>query len=270
MKNLGLMQGRLIPDENGKIQSFPRSNWRLEFPILKELGINYLEWTLDFDELWKNPILNPNSLEEIRALCEFNQVKIHSATADNLMQAPIHKSYNLHTTSVQECIDFLAHLNDAGIRTVIWPLVDSGNLDSKEEFERFIELFEPISNFLKKVRIRIAFETDLPPEYNLRLITEIKCESVGINLDIGNTASYGGTTSREFEVLGSLIQHVHVKDRQFRGKTVPLGSGDVDWIDTMNALNSNYRGIRVLQTARKLDNIQAIREYLNFCEKVGL
>jgi sugar phosphate isomerase/epimerase len=89
-------------------------------------------------------------------------------------------------------------------------------------------------------------------------------------LDIGNTASYGGKTSREFDILGSLIQHVHVKDRIFRGTTVPLGSGDVDWVDTAGSMKLNYKGIRILQTARKTDNIQAIREYLRFCEKVGL
>jgi hexulose-6-phosphate isomerase len=270
MNILGVMQGRLIPDENGKIQSFPRINWRLEFPILKELGLNYLEWTLDHNELWKNPILTPKGLLEIRELGERNHVEIYSATADNLMQAPIHKLKTGLATTTQECIEFLALLDDAGIQVVVWPLVDSGNLDSKEEFEKFIELFEPISKSLEKKRIRIVFETDLTPEYSLKLIQEINSNSVGINLDIGNTASYGGKTSREFDILGSLIQHVHVKDRIFRGTTVPLGSGDVDWVDTAGSMKLNYKGIRILQTARKTDNIQAIREYLRFCEKVGL
>ena len=270
MNNLGVMQGRLIPDENGKIQSFPKLNWRLEFPILKELGLNYLEWTLDHDELWKNPILTLKGLLEIRELSEQNHVEIYSATADNLMQAPIHKSNKGLATTTQECIEFLSLLNDAGVQVVVWPLVDSGNLASKEEFEKFIELFGLISTSLEKTKIRIAFETDLTPEYNSKLCQEINSSLVGINLDIGNTASYGNKTSREFIILGSLIKHVHVKDRIIRGPTVPLGSGDVDWADTTESMRLNYRGVRVLQAARKTNNIQAIQDYMRFCEKVGL
>ena len=270
MNLLGVMQGRLIPDENGRIQSFPKKNWRFEFPILNELGINFLEWTLDHEGLWDNPILTQDGLSEVRELCEFHQVKVYSATADNLMQAPIHKSNNGLMTTINDCIEFLALLDRAGIEIMVWPLVDSGNLESREEFKKFVELFETISNSLETKNLRIAFETDLPPEYGLRLIREIGSKSVGINLDIGNTASYGGTTSREFEIMGNIIQHVHVKDRIFRGTTVPLGSGDVDWVETSNSMKLHYAGVRILQTARREDNVQAIRDYLEFCEKVGL
>lgn len=270
MNSLGVMQGRLIPDENGKIQSFPRKNWREEFPILKELGINFLEWTLDYDGLWENPILTEDGLLEIQELCESYRVKIYSATADNLMQAPIHKSNNGLTTTIEDCIEFLASLDRARIKIMVWPLVDSGNLESKEEFKEFIELFKPISKSLTTKNLKIVFETDLPPEYGLKLVKEIDSNSIGINLDIGNTASYGGTTSREFEILGKLIQHVHIKDRIFRGPTVPLGFGDVNWTETSASMKLHYTGVRVLQTARREDNIKAIKEYLTFCRKVGL
>ena len=140
MNFLGVMQGRLIPDENARIQSFPKKNWRLEFPILNELGINFLEWTLDHEGLWNNPILTKDGVSEIRELCESYQVKVISATADNLMQAPIHKSINGLKTTVSNCIEFLDMLDCAGIEIVVWPLVDSGNLKSREEFEKFVEL----------------------------------------------------------------------------------------------------------------------------------
>lgn len=270
MKFLGVMQGRLIPDENGRIQSFPKKNWRLEFPILKELGINFLEWTLDHDELWDNPILTQFGVSEVRQLCESYQVKVYSATADNLMQAPIHKSVHGLMTTIEDCIEFLALLDHAGIEIVVWPLVDSGNLNSREELEKFVELFQPISKSIETKNLRIVFETDLPPEYSLKLIRKINSESVGINLDIGNVASYGGTTSREFDILGNLIKHVHVKDRIFRGTTVPLGSGDVNWVETSEVIKFHYKGVGILQTARKQDDVQAIRDYLEFCKKVGL
>lgn len=270
MGRVGIMQGRLIPDENNRIQSFPRTNWRKEFPIMETIGLSLLEWTFDYENLWENPILTSNGFLEVKELSEQHKVQVLSATADNLMQAPIHKLNNNLSTSVEDCINFLGLLASTDIQIVVWPLVDGGNLNSKKEFDTFVEKFEPVARSIENMKIKVIFETDLPPEYNLRLIYGISSKSVGINLDIGNTASYGYKTSREFEVLGDWIQHVHIKDRTFRGGTVPLGSGDVDWIDTVQAIQSSYSGNLILQTARKPDHVHAIREYLDFCEKVGL
>lgn len=270
MKNLGVMQGRLIPDENSRIQSFPRQNWRLEFSLLESLGFGYLEWTLDHNELWKNPLLTVSGLREIHELCDIHKIQVKSVTADNLMQAPIHKKNSSPSTSIEECINFIGLLEEANIEILVWPLVDSGSLSSNYEFEKFIELMDPIKKFLSDKKIMIAFETDLPPEYNSKLLSKIQSSNIGINYDIGNTASYGFSASREFEILGNSILHVHVKDRLFRGPTVPLGDGDVDWQQTVNAIKSHFKGILILQAARKPDELQTIKEYINFCERIGL
>ena len=57
LKNkLGVMQGRLSPIINGKIQSFPWQNWKNEFYDLYDLNINLVEWTIDQENLYENPI----------------------------------------------------------------------------------------------------------------------------------------------------------------------------------------------------------------------
>ena len=43
MKNLGFMQGRLVPQEKGIIQSFPWSSWEDEFKIANKIGLNLME-----------------------------------------------------------------------------------------------------------------------------------------------------------------------------------------------------------------------------------
>ena len=58
MKNLGFMQGRLVPDERNKIQSFPWQNWKKEFQLAKKLKLNIMEWTIDYENSQKNPINN--------------------------------------------------------------------------------------------------------------------------------------------------------------------------------------------------------------------
>ncbi len=54
----GIMQGRLSPLIKKKIQAFPVKYWQKEFQKLKKLGINLLEWTLDYKNLNKNPLIS--------------------------------------------------------------------------------------------------------------------------------------------------------------------------------------------------------------------
>ena len=65
LRKIGVMQGRLSPMDNGLIQCFPWNNWRDEFRIANKLNINLIEWTLDFDTVFINPILNKKFTNEI-------------------------------------------------------------------------------------------------------------------------------------------------------------------------------------------------------------
>ena len=56
--NIGFMQGRLSPIIDGKIQSFPWGNWESEIVDAIDLGINIMEWTLDQNNLYENPLMN--------------------------------------------------------------------------------------------------------------------------------------------------------------------------------------------------------------------
>ena len=41
---IGIMQGRLVPKEGGRFQSFPAQRWRDEFANAREAGIANIEW----------------------------------------------------------------------------------------------------------------------------------------------------------------------------------------------------------------------------------
>ena len=56
LSNLGCMQGRLSTMINNKIQSFPSRYWKEEFSHAKNLGLKFIEWTLDYDQIFTNPI----------------------------------------------------------------------------------------------------------------------------------------------------------------------------------------------------------------------
>ena len=58
MLEIGFMQGRLVDQVNGKIQAFPKDNWEQEIEIAYENKFSLMEWTLDQDDLYENPLMN--------------------------------------------------------------------------------------------------------------------------------------------------------------------------------------------------------------------
>ena len=52
MKEIGIMQGRLLPPVGEHIQAFPAKSWREEFAIARECGLGMIEWIFEGND-WK-------------------------------------------------------------------------------------------------------------------------------------------------------------------------------------------------------------------------
>jgi len=119
---LGFMQGRLSPLVDGKIQAFPWNSWQSEFPAAQNLGLGLIEWTLDQDRLYQNPLMTPQGQLDIRRLCEAHHLVIPSLTGDCFMQAVIGEMF---TTSLT--LTFLNSLRKEGFaggrKITMWILV---------------------------------------------------------------------------------------------------------------------------------------------------
>jgi hexulose-6-phosphate isomerase len=101
----------------------------------------------------------------------------------------------------------------------------------------------------------VCFESDYKPKKLKKFIEEFPKNMFGINYDIGNSASLGFLPLEEILSYGNRILNVHVKDRKYKGATVPLGEGDADFEAIFKLLyNSDYRGNYILQTARAQNN----------------
>ena len=55
MHEIGIMQGRLSPMLNNKIQAFPWDNWENEIVEASRNNFSLMEWTLDDERLFENP-----------------------------------------------------------------------------------------------------------------------------------------------------------------------------------------------------------------------
>ena len=73
---IGFMQGRLCNPIDGCIQAFPWQDWKLEFPLAESIAISAMEWTLDYDQLYDNPLMTEEE-REINTLSSFTRLKYH-------------------------------------------------------------------------------------------------------------------------------------------------------------------------------------------------
>ena len=88
---VGIMQGRLVPPHEGRIQSFPRERWRDEFPLAAAADLDAIEWIFDVFGLEANPIAADAGLEDVNALSARTGVGVRSVCADYFMDAPLHR-----------------------------------------------------------------------------------------------------------------------------------------------------------------------------------
>ena len=259
INRIGFMQGRLSERVDGKIQAFPWRDWEREFPAAAAIDLHLMEWTLDQDRLYENPLMTADGQERIRALCRHHDISISSLTGDCFMQAPFWKEEGVARTNLQR--DFLAigsACAQVGIQMIVVPLVDNGSLDTLEQEDVLVKFLLKQQPFLDQHRLQVIFESDFTPPILARFINRLPVELFGINYDIGNSAALGFSPVEEFAAYGKRIFNVHVKDRVLGGTTVPLTTGNADFDSVFAALSQiSYQGNFILQTARAVDGNHA-------------
>jgi len=267
MKNsIGVMQGRLLPKYNGLYQAHPKGYWQDEFFIAKGLGLDCIEFILDFKDAEENPLLNPAGLEEIIYISSATGVSIESICADYFMEAPLHSE---NETNVEKSIDVLNRLifnaNILGVKDIVIPCVDQSSLRINGGIERFTLNISRLTNNIEKRNINLSLETDLPPRDFVNLLDAINSKNVTVNYDIGNSASLGYNPVDELDAYGDRITDIHIKDRTLAGGSVILGSGGANFEVFFNKLKEfNYKGIFIMQAYRDDEGLEVFKKQFNW------
>ena len=260
INKIGVMQGRLTPMIDNKIQSFPKKNWQKEFRLAKKLNLNYIEWTLDYKDIFLNPICVKTDINKISLLKKKYSIKIISLTGDCFMQKPFWKVKK----SIKLIEDFKRIIRACGalkIKYIVIPIVDRGKIQKKSQEIKLINELRKLNNFLKANRVNILFESDYNPKLLLKFINKLDKSIYGINYDVGNSASLDYDIDKEFKYYGKRIKNIHIKDRQIYGSTVRLGMGNVNFKKLFtNIKKINYKGALILQTARAVNSNNDVKE----------
>lgn len=229
----GIVQGRLT--ESQELQAFPK-DWQREFYIAEAIGLDYVELISERLHNTNNPIWSTN----INIL-------------DRILNVPV------------ICNDYIINhslKDDAGARLWTYRLIEQANLINcglvvlpmYEESENVTtDIISEVELYAAKNNTSIALET-----------TE-NDSPFNIAYDTGNRVAEGLNLALDIKMLGKRIVHVHIKDKDWRGNNVLLGTGMVNFKEVCQALKDiGYDGTMTFETVRGKDPIRTAKYNLEF------
>jgi len=252
MTLIGIMQGRMVPPTDNRIQCFPRERWADEFELAAQAGLDCLEWIYDLYGADVNPLATDPGMEKLREFSRQHKVRILSICADYFMDKPLVRASQ---AELEDRLGTLYWLMERGrllgINRMVIPFVDASRIDTQAEFDGVAALLKRILEETRETGIEIHLETSLTPARFAELLARLPDPRLKVNYDSGNSSSLGYAPREEFAAYGGRVGSVHIKDRLFGASTVPLGTGDADFVALAESLRKvTYKGDFILQVAR--------------------
>jgi hexulose-6-phosphate isomerase len=266
---IGIMQGRLSPRIDGKIQAYPANTWQKEFEIAQEIGYAAIEWIVE-KPVEINALMTDSGKAEIKKVIASTGVRIDYVCADIFMQQPlVRMTEEIKSQNKEYLASILKNAKEVGAIGVEIPFVDNSTIKNEIEKQEFIEVMQDAFKQAKDMDLKISLETDLPPIDFKVLLENIDLGFVQANYDIGNSASLGFDPKEELEAYGLKILNVHVKDRKLGSTTVPLGTGNAKIDYVLQKLNEiGYSGGLTMQAARGENDVETAKEQLKYVKTI--
>lgn len=248
MNGVGIMQGRLSPALDGRIQAFPADSWRAEFPRARDAGLACIEWIYELPAEERNPLSTLAGVEEIRGVADAAGVSVSSVCADYYMSVRLVEVAG----AVDHLSELLSRVGRIGARYVVLPFVDESRLRSPQDVNELERVLMRVLPAAERHDVELHLETDLPVDSLVAVLERIAHPLVRANYDTGNAAALGRLPADELPALAPFLGSVHVKDRKLGGATVPLGSGSADLPEALRLIKEGgFAGPYILQAARE-------------------
>ena len=263
---VGVMQGRLLSKYQGRYQAHPVGYWQEEFPKAAELGLDCIEFILDFDGADQNPLIRLDGPEEILCIVAETGVKVQTVCADIFMEAPLHHPDGQIAAYSKNVLErLLENADTLGVTDIVIPCVDKSSMPGEAAQDLLVQRLQPLVNRAEKFNINLAFETDLAPQPFAELLEKFGSRRVTVNYDTGNSAALGFDPVEELSCYGDRISDIHIKDRVLNGGSVELGSGDTQFKRFFEALDAlNYTGPFVMQAYRDEEGMAIFQKQLDW------
>ena len=263
---IGVMQGRLLPKFQGRYQSNPIGYWEDEFEIAASLGVDLIEFILDYNDYEENPLMSTSGCKKIIEIANQSGVKVKTICADYFMDAPLHSTdLNVATLSAAVLRELIINSRTIGVTDIVLPLVEQSSVSDLESQDQFIRAIEPFLPYLDEHNMNLNLETDLDPTAFKNLLNQINSDRITVNYDTGNSAGLGYDPEQEFAAYGDRITDIHIKDRVKNGFSVCLGQGSADFTQIFKCVqNYGYSGPFIMQAFRDDDGLEIFKTQLTW------
>lgn len=236
---IGIMQGRLLPENLDKLQIFPRNKWFEEIEIAKSIGFQHIELLWDK----KKEIKKTKSL--IDTLGSLSMPFTKSICIDSIC----------YTNSIDEVLDeifdVLLTFKENTPKVLVIPLLNNIKFQSVPKLRKLIsELYiHKLFDLINLYKVKLALEINLPAFKVMKALKLDQLEIFGICIDTGNLWYCSNSPLQEIQTFSNKIIHIHVKDRDKDGNNVLLGDGLVNFYEFFGILKKiNYSKIFTLET----------------------
>ena len=245
--DLGFIQGSFNIYSFKKIlQYFPQKNWRKEFSLANKLNLSYIEYFGERNFNSKNPIWDQKSLIEICKLVKKNKLINYSFCDDYFIKNNFANFKNFNTYFMK----IINNLSKIKIKVYVLALFEKSALKEKK-LKSYVYRLNFLSNSLKKKKIKLALETNLSVKLIKKLIKMTKSKNIFVVYDTGNRLKKNNLQYDEIIKLKNYICHFHLKDKNWKGENVVLGSGSVNFTKIFRAVKKiKYKGKFTFETNR--------------------
>lgn len=264
-KRFGCIQGRLsTPPKKNMLQYFPK-NWEAEFIIVKKLNIFFIEY---FKDRNKNILNNLNSISTAKKLEDvrtFYKIENYSICDDFFINNNI-LSYRNFSKYFNNLIKIMKLLK---IKIYVLPLFGKSNLTEKN-YLNYTKIISLISESLKKEKILLALETNLNCKFFFKFLNSLNNSgNTFLVYDTGNRLKKNNDPYKEICGFGGKIIHVHLKDKNFQGENVIIGTGKVNFSRIFQGLKKiDYKKKFVFETNRGLNPVLTMIHNLLYIDKI--
>ena len=259
MKKLdfGFIQGRMtLPPSKNLLQYFPKRKWQEEFLHARKNKFKFIEYFGERNFNKRNPIWTKEGLKKINYLVKKNNLINYSFCEDYFINHNFvrYKKFEEYTDKI---INNLSLIN---IKVYVLALFEKNEI-KKKNFQTFVDKIKLISNKFEEKKIRVALETNLDFKSIIKLINLVNSKNLYIVYDTGNRLKKQNLQYKEIIKLKKFICHVHLKDKNWKGKNVDLGSGKVNFYKIFKALKRiKYDGKFTFETHRGIDPIVTMND----------
>lgn len=265
---IGIIQGRLTAS-GGKLQCFPYGKWKEEFFVARSLGFDCIELIVERKLGAPNPLWDAQGVRELIAVSKESGVRAFSLCDDQIMDAGLLAGDGEEARGCFETlVRLIGQLKLLGASRLVLPFLEEASVkENREAFLSVRSYLEKLLPIAEEAGVEIMLENDLPTPM-LKDLVSTTGGKIGVCYDTGNRTWFGFHPGEEIVELGSLIRHVHIKDKDAEGKNVMLGTGTVDFQAVFSGLRKiEYDGPLILETSRGQEDVQAGRENLAFTRR---